>query len=283
MVVLQHPTVTSHKEEEIALTTRDDRYNIRVLDRAISVLQTLSDGKPRTLVELSEAIELNNSTTFRLLSALASHNYVERDEATGKYTLGLACLELARSYQMNNQIRRAALPEMEALRDVTGETIHLAILDRMEVVYLEKLHGFHAIGLMSSHVGARLLAYCTGLGKLLMAYVDPERVRSHYEKAGFVRFTSTTITDIDTLLNELATIRQRGYAFDWGEHEADVRCVAAPVFDARGKAVAAISIAGPASRMESLESDNERIDQILRAAGEISARLGYRQMQPNFR
>jgi DNA-binding IclR family transcriptional regulator len=265
------------------VTTRDDRYNIRVLDRAISVLQTLSDGKPRTLIELSEAVELNNSTTFRLLSALASHNYVERDEATGKYTLGLACLELARSYQMNNQIRRAALPEMEALRDETGETIHLAILDQMEVVYLEKLHGFHAIGLMSSHVGARLLAYCTGLGKLLMAYVDPKRVQTHYEKAGFVRFTGSTIIDMDTLLHELETIRQQGYAFDHGEHEADVRCVAAPVFDAHGKAVAAISIAGPANRMEPLESDTERIDRILRAAGEISARLGYRQMQPNLR
>ncbi len=265
------------------MTTRDDRYNIRVLDRAVSILQTLSDGKPRTLVELGEAVELNNSTTFRLLAALASHNYVERDEATGKYTLGLACLELARSYQMNNQIQRAALPEMEALRDETGETIHLAILDRMEVVYLEKLHGFHAIGLMSSHVGARLLAYCTGLGKLLMAYLDEERVRAHYDKAGFIRFTSTTITDMDTLLQELRAIRARGYAFDWGEHEADVRCVAAPIFDAHGKTIAAISIAGPANRMEPLESDYQRIEQILHAAGEISARLGFRQRQPNLR
>lgn len=265
------------------MTTKDDRYNIRVLDRAVSVLETLSDGKPRTLGEMSEAVDLNNSTTFRLLSALASHNYVERDDATGKYTLGLACLELARSYQMNNQIRRAALPEMESLRDETGETIHLAILDRMEVVYLEKLHGFHAIGLMSSHVGARLLAYCTGLGKLLMAYLDQERVRAHYEKTGFVRFTSTTITDMDALLRELDLIRQRGYAFDWGEHEADVRCVAAPIFDAHGKTIAAISIAGPASRMESLENDTERIERILQAAGDISSRLGYRQMQPNSR
>ncbi|MBI5670510.1 MAG: IclR family transcriptional regulator [Chloroflexi bacterium] len=261
--------------------TRDDRYNIRVLDRAVSILQTLSDGKPRTLVELSEAVELNNSTTFRLLSALASHNYVERDEATGKYSLGLACLELARSYQMNNQIRRAALPEMEALRDETGETIHLAILDRMEVVYLEKLHGFHAIGLMVSHVGGRVPAYCTGLGKLLLAYLDGDRVRAHYDKTGFVRFTNTTITDTDALLRELEAIQQRGYAFDWGEHEADVRCVAAPIFDPHGKTIAAISIAGPASRMEPLETDMERINRIVRAAGEISARLGFRQMQPN--
>lgn len=265
------------------MTNKDDRYNIRVLDRAVSVLQTLSDGKPRTLVELGEDIGLNNSTTFRLLSALASHNYVERDEQTGKYSLGLACLELARSYQMNNQIRRAALPELETLRDETGETIHLAILDRMEVVYLEKLHGLHAIGLMVSHVGGRVPAYCTGLGKLLMAYGEPERIRAHYEQAGFTTFTNTTITDLDTLLRELAQIRQQGYAFDRGEHEPDVRCVAVPIFDARGSVVAAISIAGPASRMEPLESDHDRIALMLRASGEISARLGYRQVQPNYR
>ncbi len=265
------------------MTAKDDRYNIRVLDRAISVLQTLSDGKPRTLVELSDAIGLNNSTTFRLVSSLASHNFLERDEQSGKYTLGLACLELARSYQINNHIRRAALPELETLRDATGETIHLAILDRMEVFYLEKLHGLHAIGLMSSHVGGRALAYCTGLGKLLLAYTDPERVRAHYEKTGFIRFTNTTITDIDRLLGELESIRHQGYAFDWGEHEPDVRCVAAPIFDSDGQVVAAISISGPASRMDPLESDQARINNIQHAAAEISARLGYRQYQPSLK
>ncbi|MBL8153699.1 MAG: IclR family transcriptional regulator [Anaerolineae bacterium] len=255
---------------------KEDRYNIRVLDRAISILSVLSDGKPRTLMELSEAVELNSSTTFRLLSSLASHSYVERDEQTGKYALGLACLELARAYQMNHYLRRAALPELEALRDETGETIHLAVLDRMDVVYLEKLHGLHAIGLMSSQVGARLLAYCTGLGKVLLAYIDPERIRSHHEQAGFIRFTDTTITDVEVLLAELAAIREQGYALDRGEHEPDVRCIAAPIQDAQGKVIAALSIAGPASRMEPIENNPARIDRILQSAQDISSRLGYR-------
>lgn len=255
---------------------KEDRYNIRVLDRAVSILSVLSDGKPRTLMELSEAVELNSSTTFRLLSSLASHSYVERDDQTGKYTLGLACLELARAYQMNHVLRRTALPELEALRDETGETIHLAVLDRMDVVYLEKLHGLHAIGLMSSQVGARLLAYCTGLGKVLLAYIDPERIRAHHEQVGFIRFTDTTITEVEMLLAELAAIRQQGYALDRGEHEPDVRCIAAPIHDAQGKVIAALSIAGPASRMEPLESSQARIDRILQSAHDISARLGYR-------
>jgi DNA-binding IclR family transcriptional regulator len=255
---------------------KGDRYNIRVLDRAIRVLSMLSDGKPRTLMELSDAIEINSSTTFRLLASLASHNYVERDPDTGRYALGLACLELARSYQMNNAVRRAALPLLEALRDQTGETVHLAVLDRLEIVYLEKLHGLHAIGLMSSQVGARLLAYCTALGKLLLAYVDPEQVRTQFEHFTFIRYTDTTLDNVEALMAELAVIRQLGYAFDRGEHERDVRCIAAPVYDSRGKVIAAISLAGPASRMEPLDRP-EQIELVVRSAHAISGRIGYHQ------
>ncbi len=258
---------------------KEDRYRIRALDRAIDILSTLSDGKPRTLAELSEDIALSSSTTYRLIITLAYHNFIERDEYTGKYTLGFACLELAQSYQINNHIRKVALPELETLRDQTAETIHLAILDNMEVVYLEKLHGLHAIGLMSSHVGGRALAYCTGLGKVLLAYSDPERVRAHYERVKFTRYTDTTIDSVDELMRHLAYVRDEGYAWDEGEHEPDVCCVAAPIFDLNGRAVAAISIAGPATRMGSPETRIELASQILQAASAISRQLGYPQAQ----
>jgi DNA-binding IclR family transcriptional regulator len=255
---------------------KEDRYRIRALDRAIDILSALSDGKPRTLTELSEDIALSSSTTYRLITTLACHNYVERDEPTGKYTLGFACLELARSYQINNHIRKVALPELEILRDQTTETIHLAILDNMEVVYLEKLHGLHAIGLMSSYVGGRAVAYCTGLGKALLAYTDPDRVRAHFERTGLKRYTDTTIDNVDELMRHLEQVHRQGYAWDEGEHEPDVRCVAAPIFDLSGRAVGAISIAGPATRMGPPETD-ELVVKILRAAASISEKLGYRQ------
>ncbi len=256
---------------------KDERYNIRVLERAISILSVLSDGKPRTLTQISDAITISSSTTFRLLATLASYSYVERDEQSGTYRLGLACLELAWSYHKGNDIRSVAIPELEKLRDETTETVHLAVLNRMEIVYLEKLHGLHAVGLMSSQVGGRGLAYCTGLGKVLLAYADPVLIREHYENAGFHRFTPTTIHDVDTLLQHLETIRRQGYAFDFGEHEADVRCVAAPIFDISGQVVAAISVAGPAGRMEPLEHNDELIELTVQASRRISTRLGYRE------
>lgn len=255
---------------------KEDRYNIRALDRAIKVLSVLSDGKPRTLVELSDEIGLNSSTVFRILSTLSSHGYVQRHEKNGRYTLGLACLELARSYQSGDPVRHLAFGDLENLRDATSETVHLARLDKMEVVYVEKLQGLHAISLMSSMVGGRLPAYCTGLGKALIAHQDPEVVREYYEEHGLPKITDTTITDIDNLFEQLAEVRQRGYAVDCGEREPEVRCVAVPIFGIDEEVVAAISVSGPASRIGDVENNTELIEQTLQTARSISARLGAR-------
>jgi DNA-binding IclR family transcriptional regulator len=263
------------------LEQKEDRYNIRAVDRAVRILSVLSDGKPRTLTELSEEIGINSSTTFRLLATLAYNNYVERDGQSGAYRPGLACLELARAYHESNDIRQAALPALEMLRDDTKETVHLAVLDKMEVVYVEKLHGLHAIGLMSSRVGGRSPAYCTGVGKVLLAYTPPELVRAHFEQVGLHRYSDATILSLDELLDHLENVRREGYALDRGEHEAEVRCVAAPIFDMTGKAVAAISVSGPAGRIEPLETNLELVNKTRQTARSISARLGYREGSHN--
>lgn len=253
----------------------DSRYNIRVLDRAFRILSLLTDGKPRTLAEISESIDLNPSTTFRMLSTLSYHRYVRRNEMTNQYQLGLACLELAQGYTFSDSLRRVALAELEALRDETKETVHLVVLDQMQIVYIEKIPGLHAIGIMSSRVGRQAPAYCTGVGKVLLAYLKEDQVRSFYDQKGFHRFTSTTITDLDLLMQELAQIRGQGYALDKGEHEDEVRCVAAPIFDMEGRAVAAISISGPALRMDPIEENHPMIDRAKETASRISQEMGY--------
>ncbi len=255
------------------------RYSIRAVERALRLLSILSDGKSRTLTELSEAIGLSSSTTFRILATLESNRYVERNGRSGHYGLGLACLELAQAYHLGSDIRQEALPELERLRDETRETVHLAVLDNMEVVYIEKLSGLCAVQVMSSRVGGRLPAYCTGLGKVLLAHSDPEAIRAHFEQAGLFAYTPATIQRVDQLITHLEEVRSRGYALDRGEHEAEVRCVAAPIFDGTGKVVAAISVAGPAGRMEPLEHRTDLIEKTLRTARAISSRLGYRELK----
>lgn len=260
---------------ERIISKNKSRYNIRVLDRAIHILNLLADGKPRTSIEISESILLSSSTTFRILSTLASFNYVKRDERTNQYQCGLACLELARAYQESNDLRQVSLPELEILRDEEKETVHLCLLEKMEIVYLEKLSGLYAIGIMSSRVGGRAPAYCTGVGKVLLAYQDPGAIRSYFEEHPMTRFTDTTITNLDELLRELEIIRRNGYSFDRGEHEDEVRCIAAPIFDSKGLAVAALSISGPAARLEPLEENLVMIEKAVRTAQRISRQLGY--------
>lgn len=253
----------------------DSRYNIRALDRAIRLLTLLSDGKPRNPTEISEGISLSPSTTFRILATLASHDFVERDDRTGEYRLGLACLQLARAYQDTNDLRRVSLPLLRSLRDEIKETVHLAILDNMEVVYLEKLSGLHAVGIMSSRVGGRAPSYCTGVGKILLAYQDAHEVAEHFQPQVLKRYTDSTITDPLDLRHELEVTRQRGFSFDRGEHEHEVRCVAAPVFDLSGEAIAAISLSGPNARLDPLENNHEMIEKVVSTAQEISRQLGY--------
>lgn len=262
----------------MAISRSSDRYNIRVVDRAVSVLRLLEDGKPRTMTELSKELGINSSTTFRLLSTLRYHNLVQLDEATGNYRLGLACLELSRAYHTGDEVRKAALPVMEKLRDETKETVHLGVLDALEIVYIEKLEGLHAIGLMSSRIGRRAPAYCTGLGKALLAFSNFNDIEADLGQLNLKGFTEATITNGKKLLEHLIGVREKGYALDLGEHEKEVRCVAAPIFNRYGKTVAAISVSGPSGRIDPIEHNRELIDKTLQAAREISEELGYRKV-----
>jgi len=260
----------------VAKSENSARYNIQVVDKAVRVLKTLSDGKPRTLTELSKELDINSSSTFRLLATLRSHNLVQLENPTGHYRLGLACLELSRAYHTGDEVRQAALPEMKALRDDTMETVHLGVIDDMEIIYLEKLEGLHVIGLMSSRIGSRAPAYCTGLGKALMAHASSDYIQENKAQLRLDKFTETTIIDEEELSEHLEQVRQRGYALDLGEHEKEVRCVAAPIFDQYGKTVAAISVAGPRDRIDPIEHNQVLIERTLKSAAIISKNLGYR-------
>jgi DNA-binding IclR family transcriptional regulator len=253
------------------------RYNIRVVDRSLSILELLSDGRPRSLTEMSRELGISSSSVFRILATLVSHNFIEKNETSNEYTLGLSCLKMAGAYYKSVSMRQQAMPVLEKLRDETSETVHLGVLDQMEVVYLEKLHGLHAIGLMSSSIGGRSPSYCTGLGKVLLAYQDPDEIERKLHDLKLKQFTENTITSIPDLLSHLAEIRTQSYGFDEQEHENGVCCVAAPIFGLNGRAIGAISISGPADRLDPVREQDDLIQWITEAASEISESLGYSQ------
>ena len=263
----------SRMEQENATS----RYYIRSVQRALRLLKSFSPEEPEvSLTELSKRLGLNISSTFRLLVTLQSQGYVEQIGENGKYRLGVASLELGSVFLSQVGIRQTSTPVLEALRQQFGETVHLSTLDRntMEVIYLEKLEGLLPIIFMSSRVGGRAPAYCTGVGKALLAHEDPADLRRFYFENGLSRYTPDTITDVDQLLAELAEIRQLGFAVDEEEHEIGVKCVAAPIWNHETRVIAAISVSGPVNRMNTNVERNGLIEKVIDGAGKISANLG---------
>ncbi len=250
------------------------RYSVRAVQRALALLQSfLNCDTELSATELSKSLKLDPSTTFRMLVTLQAQGFVEQNPVTGKYRLGVTCLELGSEYLKSNDLRSRAWGVMEALRNEFGETVHLTILDGNEVVYIEKLAGLHPIGLMSSRVGQRSPSYCTGVGKAILAYLPRPKLRELFPRARLARYTQNTITDWDALLWSLEKIRERGYAVDDQEHEAGVKCVAVPIFTHRGIA-AAMSISGPAERMDQHLQKGNLIEKLVRAGYQISVQMG---------
>jgi IclR family transcriptional regulator, KDG regulon repressor len=252
-----------------------EKYNVRAVQRALDLLRAfLSHDGGMSAAELGKQIDLGPSTVFRMLVTLESQGFVEQDPATGKYRPGVSCLELGSRFLKNNDLRSRAIAGLEELRNEFGETVHLTILQGNEVVYLEKLAGLHPIGFMSSRVGDRAPAHCTGVGKALLAHLSDDELLARYPTGKLTRYTEHTITDLDSLRAALAKVRDQGYAIDQEEHELGVKCVAVPTFNHLG-IVAAMSLSGPVERMDHHISHERLIARIQRAAMEVSTRSGW--------
>ncbi|MGE5098251.1 MAG: IclR family transcriptional regulator [Betaproteobacteria bacterium] len=221
---------------------------------------------------LAMRLGLAKSTVHRLASTLVEYDILEQNRETGKYRLGLALFELGALVRRNMDIAAQAQGEIHALAEATGETIQLAILDHLSVLYIRVRESRQAVR-MSSGLGSRAPAHCTSVGKALLAY-QPSDVVSQVIEMGLQRFTPNTITDGDALRQELASIRSKGCAIDDEEIEEGLRCVAAPIRDHTGQVVAAISVAAPVQRM-SKKQVQTTIPSVVAAANTISRRLGY--------
>ena len=263
--------MTTKKEE-----TDSNRYHIRSVERALSILNLfIYDESELSAAEISEQLNLHRSTIFRFLTTMMSSGFIEQNPKNDKYYLGVASFELGNAFLRHSNLHEKATAILESLRDDSGETVHFAFLVENEVVYLEKLAGLHPIGLMSSRVGSRSPAYCTGLGKAFLAYSPIDEIQELFQSVEITQYTENTITEYQEFLDELSRIRTNGYAVDNQEHEDGVMCIAAPVFDHAG-VVAAISVAGPSKRI-GRKMDEENLEMLVKKAAElISSSMGWR-------
>jgi IclR family acetate operon transcriptional repressor len=244
---------------------------VGVLTKTLRILDLLRDSRsPASLHEISSQAGINKSTALRLLAHLEGEEYLRRDEKGG-YSLGPKLLQLGSDYKVQAPLREMAREALWELWRVTQETVNLAVLDGLDVVYidcLESPHGFR----MVSNKGMRAVLHRTALGKALLAYQPPEQREWLIKSLRFQAFTPNTVTSAFELSRQLIAIRQSGYAVDNEESVLGVRCLAAPILDRKGIAVAAISISGPSSRI-SPQKTSTLGEAVKKAAQEVSERI----------
>ena len=242
--------------------------------RSLLLLNCLGDaGKPLGLSELSRAVVLPKSTTKRLLATLLQSEYVKYDEESEKYGLGIQVLRLGSSMLSSLELRNEARDVVLKLRELTGQTIFLAIPNKFEVIYIDKVAGDIS---MRASVGSRAQAHCTGIGKACLAYLPEKIVDALLACNELPRMTPYTITDPAAFKEELARIRIRGYATDEKENREEIRCVAAPVMNYSGQVAGSVSISGFVGSFTP-EKLLDSIPHLLQATNEISRRMGYSQ------
>jgi DNA-binding IclR family transcriptional regulator len=223
-------------------------YKLQALDRAFAVLDLLSTSATSLgLAEIAHALGLHKSTAHRFLMVLQQHRMVERTPA-GKFRLGLRLCDFGSRAIEQYDLRERAQLHLKMLVAEVEETAHLCILEQTRMVYIDKQEPERTIR-MISRVGASSPVHCTAVGKAVLATMSRARVEQLLPELQLERFTRRTMTTRDALLKELDRTSRRGYAVDDEEREEGVRCAGVAILDARGEAVAAVSISGPAFRV----------------------------------
>ncbi len=253
-----------------------DGSRLSSVQNAARLLKELGSAEGELGVsELSRRLGLGKSTVHRLLATLTGERILEHNPATGTYRLGLVVYELGARVSMHRVLHDAATTVIEELRNATNETIQVAVLDGREVVYVERLESPHTLRLFG-RIGHRMPAHSTSTGKVLLAFLSQERLEVLLREWPLERRTPQTITEHPQLLAELALVRTRGWAENLGESEVGVSSVAAPIRNARGEVIAAVSAAGPTMRVSGDSLRGFFRASVVNAADAISARLGHR-------
>jgi len=250
------------------------RYVVAAVARALGILENVEGGVRGTgITELSRRLGLGKSTVHRLCATLEHHGYLVRDPGTGRYRLSMRGFQIGSHALDALDLPARAMPALEALGAATEETVHLAVLDGADAIFIGKVEGPRPLRLYSQ-VGRRCPAHCTAVGKVLLAGAAPGR-RAPAAARPLKRYTAKTITSAADLERELEGVRRRGYATDDEEFEDGIRCIAAPIRDHRGRVVAAVSVSVPAGRLPRSRTA-ALTDQVVQTARRVSDGLGHR-------
>ncbi|WP_428910933.1 IclR family transcriptional regulator [Niallia sp. Krafla_26] len=248
---------------------------IQSVERAADILELfLRYGPELSVKEISAQLQISKSTAHGLIKTLEHRGYLQQNPENLKYKLGLRLFELGHHISEQLDIVDIALPVIKDLVEELKETVHLVVRQQDELIYVAKEEGPQTLRIYS-HVGKRAPIHCTGVGKAILAYQTEQEVDRILDTVPLESFTEFTITDKDEIKRQLESIKLTGYSVDDEEIEIGLKCVAAPIFNFKGEAIASISCASPKMRVTE-ERLPVVIDGVKKAALEISSKLGYK-------
>jgi len=243
------------------------------VERALNILEAAAHRRDGlTNSEISRKLGIPKSSASYILRTLERRGYLRRDAETGRYRLGLKILSLGGDAQANLDIADVSLPFMRALEEKIHMTVHLAVLDQGEAVYIEKVEapGFFKV---NTWVGQRMFLHSTSVGKCLLAWLPKQEVEAIVKQQGLKKRTPRTITTVTKLLGDLERVKEEGYAVDDEENSLGARCLGAPVFDVAGNVVAALGASGTLTQV-----DEASLPRLTEAVKETARRIS-RQLQ----
>ncbi len=219
------------------------------LGKALDVVTAIANSRnPLRFTDLLKQVDQPRGTLHRNISNLLEEGFIAMSPETHVYSLGPRLLQLASQAWADNELRGIAQPHIRALNELAGETVHLAILQGDQVVYLDKFEAQQSLR-MHSQIGRSAPVYCTGVGKAILSGLSDEAFETLANALNFQRFTENTIMNVEDLRQDRAATIARGYAIDAEEHEAGIRCAAAPIKDQAGLLLGGVSITAPAYRV----------------------------------
>lgn len=264
---------TSGEGNVLPKDTIDVRYYVESVGRAVQLLTEISRAERAvTLTELVELLGWNKASVYRFLRTLEAYGVVRKVDDR-KYVLGPLLITLGQQALQSLDLPGIARPHLESLHADLGETANVAILDGDEIVYIARVEGSHILGAKLG-IGARLPAYCTSMGQVLLADLADDTVRRLLRRRTFERHGPNTLTSLEALLERLELVRRRGFALNDEELAAGHRAAGAAIRDYSGRVVAGVNISVAAARVSRQEMISRIVPRLLQAAEAISADLG---------
>jgi len=257
------------------MNNKKPKYPIKNIINTSGILNYfIKKGKPVTLTELSEKLNIYPSTIHRILDTLRYLGYVDQLSDSGKYQLGLSSLELGMAKLSQIDLVKEAMPYLDELSRKFNENVYLGVLFEDMVLYLAKKETSRKVRI-ATHVGTRAYFNCTALGKVLIAFFTKDEREKIYKNIGFLRFTKNTITNKNQFEKEIKKVREQGFAIDDEESEEDIQCIAAPIRDHSGNVIAALSISAPSYRFD-VKKQTQLKSEIIKYGQKISKSSGYK-------